>query len=62
MHEADRRAAAGKPAVRVLILTKARVGRGYAYIGGEMKFMAHVPGIAMNNHDQWLRAGRRRLA
>ena len=58
-HESDRRAAAREATVSVLVLTEARVGCGYAYIGGEVKFVAHVPGIAMDNGEQRLREDRR---
>jgi hypothetical protein len=44
----------------VLILTEAGVGGGYAYIGGKVKFVAHVPGVTMNHDDERLREDGRR--
>jgi hypothetical protein len=38
--------------VRVLILAKPHVGAGYPDVGHQMQFVAHVPGIAMDNRDQ----------
>src|SRR5438309_2126557 len=60
-HEADRRATAWKPAVRSLILAKARVRRGYADICSEKQLMAHVPSVAMSDDYERLRARGRRL-
>src|ERR1700693_3604161 len=53
--EADRRAAAWKTTVGVLILPEPGIGRGYADVGRKEKFMAHVPCVAVNNDDQRLR-------
>src|SRR5258708_2448962 len=59
-HESDGRAATREATVGILILTEARVGRGYADIGGEVEFVAHVPGVAMDNGEQRLREDGRR--
>ena len=52
--ESDGRAAAREPSVRVLVLAKPHVGAGHPDVGHQMQFVAHVPGIAMDNHDQEL--------
>src|SRR5947199_3763136 len=53
-HEADRRATAREPAVRSLILAKARVRGGYADICSEKQIMAHVPSVAVSEDDKGL--------
>src|SRR5205085_4110279 len=60
-HEADRRATAREPAVRSLILPKARVRGGYADICSEKQLMAHVPSVAVSDDDKRLRARGSRL-
>jgi hypothetical protein len=40
--------------VRVLVLAEPRVGAGDPDVGHQVQFVAHVPGIAMDNRDQGL--------
>ncbi len=44
----------------ILILTEAGVGGGYAYIGGKVKFVAHVPSVTVDSDNQRLREDGRR--
>jgi hypothetical protein len=37
--------------VRILVLAKMRVNRGDTDIAHQVQLVAHVPGIAMNDHD-----------
>jgi len=60
--EADRRAAARKTAVRVLVLAEARVGRGDADVAGEVELVAKIPRVAMGRDDDRLGPVRQRLA
>ena len=52
--EPDGRAAAGEPSVRVLVLAKPHVGAGHPNVDHQMQFVAHVPGIAVDDRDQGL--------
>src|SRR5215468_8579312 len=50
-YETDRRATAREPAVSIFVLTEARFSGGNTNVGGQVKLMAHVPRVAMNNDD-----------
>ena len=58
--KSDRRAATRKPSVRVLILAKPHVSAGHPDVGHQMQFVAHVPGVAMDNGEERLGEDGRR--
>ena len=56
--ETHGRAAAGKPAVRVLVLPETRVGRGDADIAREVDLVPEIPRVAVRHHHDRLRPAR----
>jgi hypothetical protein len=55
MHKANGCATAWEPAVGVFVLAEPGVGSGDADVGDEVKLMAHVPGVTVNDDNERLR-------
>src|SRR6185503_154153 len=57
-----RGAAAGKPAMRVLILPETRIRRGYSDVAGQVNLVTEIPRVAVCHHHDRLRPMRLRIA
>ena len=60
--KAHRRTTSREPSVRVLVLTKARVGRGDPDVAGQIDLVSQIPGVAVRDHHHGLGTMRLRLA